>query len=476
MVAWLCVAASAQGTFVEPDAEVLWTVDGPANVYFGWAVSELGDVDGDGAMDVITAAPSQDANVGATYVYSGATGTLLYTFQEADGRNQGWGIADGGDVDGDGIHDIVSGAPGGLNFPGQVFVYSGATGVLVRTLTAGVVGDAFGTAVANIGDVDGDGYGDLAVGAPDQESTGLLAGRVTLFSGVDGHVLRTIDGEGADDRFGSGLGPIGDVDGDGLDDLVIGARDAGDTLGGRVTVVSSADGAVIVGPLAGAATSAELGSFFVAGVGDVDGDSIPDVYGGDYADGAFGYGSGRAYVFSGADGTTIHEFEGAAGDGLGCGRTARDMDGDGVWDLAIGSYTSGAGAVYAGKVQVFSGVDGSVLRTFTSTTAGETFGFDTVGLGDVDGDGDGDLLVGAATGGRLYVLKGNTAVETTPPTDAGTAPTTPPDTGEVDTDTDVDTGTPPAGDDDDEGCGCASGPSGGWFGVLGLLLVRSRRR
>ena len=96
----------------------------------------------------------------------------------------------------------------------------------------------------------------------------------------------------------------------------------------------------------------------------------------------------------------------AAGDGIGPGREAGDVDRDGLVDLAIGSWISNDGAPTAGQVEIYSGKDGSLLRRLTSTTAGENFGFDAVGLGDLDGDRVPDLVVSAATGERVYLIAG----------------------------------------------------------------------
>jgi hypothetical protein len=82
------------------------------------------------------------------------------------------------------------------------------------------------------------------------------------------------------------------------------------------------------------------------------------------------------------------------------------VDGDGLVDLAVGSYTSSDGAPQAGKVEIFSGVDGTLIRRITSTTALENLGFDTVGVGDLNEDGVPDLLISAASGDRVYVVAG----------------------------------------------------------------------
>ncbi len=137
-------------------------------------------------------------------------------------------------------------------------------------------------------------------------------------------------------------------------------------------------------------------------MGDVNGDGIPDVYGADFDDSPDF--SGRAGVYSGRDGSELLSWNGAPAAGLGPGREACDVNGDGRPDLAIGSYTYGADG--AGRVQIFSGADGSALRTVTSTTPGEALGFDAVGLGDVNDDAVPDLLVSAANGDTVYLIAG----------------------------------------------------------------------
>ena len=155
-------AATETDGFVEP-VEVLHTLSGtnPGAAY-GWAVSELGDVDGDTKTDLIVGEPFTAA--GTTWVYSGRTGDLLYRLDGAPGDQQGYAIADAGDTDGDGVPDVVSGAPGAGR--GSAYVYSGATGRLLHRFSRGRDGDFFGAAVAGAGDVDRDGRADVLVGAP----------------------------------------------------------------------------------------------------------------------------------------------------------------------------------------------------------------------------------------------------------------------------------------------------------------------
>jgi FG-GAP repeat protein len=102
----------------------------------------------------------------------------------------------------------------------------------------------------------------------------------------------------------------------------------------------------------------------------------------------------------------LHSWLGAPGAGLGPGRGAGDVNGDGVNDLAVGSYTSSDGAPQAGRIDIFSGATGAPLRTITSTTAGENLGFDAVGVGDVNRDRRPDLLASAAEGDTVYMIAG----------------------------------------------------------------------
>jgi hypothetical protein len=119
------------------------------------------------------------------------------------------------------------------------------------------------------------------------------------------------------------------------------------------------------------------------------------VYASDWSNAAKGPSTGRIYVHSGKDGRRLYALTGEGpGDGFGTSpSTAGDVDGDGAADLVVGAWQHGSAAIGAGRVYLYSGRRGALIKTFTCRTPGDTLGFDAVGLGDVDGDGTVDLLI-----------------------------------------------------------------------------------
>lgn len=413
------VKADFADPFVEP-VKILRQLDGEAaNDQFGWIARSAGDVDGDRVLDIVTSAPTKDvkgANAGRIYVYSAKSGKLLWTADGAPGDRLGTGLEHAGDTNRDGVPDVVAGAPGGA----YARVFSGRDGRVLLTVHAEATSDAFGNHVSTVGDVNDDGHADLIVGAPGNNSGGTRAGRAYVYSGKDGSVLLTLTGERAGDGFGSTVaGQTALRQGDGRPQgdgkttlLIVGAPSAGPNALGRTYVykdLSTKPAFVIEADETGNA----LGAMFVSAPGDVDGDSVPDVYASDFSNAARGPSTGRIYVHSGRDGRRILTLTGeTAGEGFGTSPSvAGDVDGDGHADLIVGAWQYGGAAVSGGRAYLHSGRDGRVIKTFTCRTPGDALGFDAVGLGDTDGDGTIDLLLTSAWSGingyhsgRLFVV------------------------------------------------------------------------
>lgn len=386
-----------------------WRGEG-AEGEFGWIARNIGDVDGDGIADVTTSAPSLDvggAHAGRIYVFSGRTGKELWRTSGSPEDRLGLGIEACGDVNADGTPDVIASAPGA----GKAYVYSGNDGKVLLTFEAEDAEDFFGRKVSDVGDFNGDGHDDVLVGAPRNDAGGENAGRVYLYSGKDGSVLHTFTGSVEGERMGSS--GAGYADGERVF-LVVGAPGGGPNKTGRVDVYRGRE-AELAFTIDSDATGGALGGMFVSVVGDVDADGVPDIYASDWANRAKGERTGRIYVHSGATGSRILTLTGeAAGDGFGIGPAdAGDVNGDGYDDLIIGAWRHGSAAESGGKAYLYSGKDGSLLRSYTCKVAGDTFGFDATGMGDVDGDGQFDFLLTSAwsavngeKSGRMFILSG----------------------------------------------------------------------
>ena len=386
---------------------MLYTFDGDADGdQFGSAVAGAGDVNMDGFDDVIVGARYDDSNgtdSGSVTVFSGADGSVLYTFGgDAASDWFGHSVGGAGDVNSDGVPDLIVGAPGIGNDPdrpGFARVLSGADGSVLHTFDGDGTADLFGYSVSTVGDVDGDGFDGMIVGARQDDNNGSNSGSARVFSGRDGSTLYSFDGDSADDWFGFSVGVAGDVNGDGCPDLVVGARGDSDSEPGWAHVFSGSDGSTLYTFYGD--RGAQLGNA-VSGAGDVDGDGLDDVIVGAHQTEVNGiYHAGRACVFSGADGSTLHTFEGdSSDDHLGSKVSdVGDVDGDGYADLLVSAPKDDKNGTQSGTIWVFSGADGSVLHTFDGDAAGDWYGHGIGGAGDVNGDGSPDFVVGAIVGG-----------------------------------------------------------------------------
>ena len=196
-----------------------------------------GDNNADGFDDIIAGAPFADGiggvDSGYTRTLSGADGSVLSTAPGPVANLQlGYQLANLGDLDDDGYDDVA------ISGPGAVRVFSGRTAAGIFTLRETNPGDEFGEAIAGAGDVNGDGTPDIIVGAP---GAGGGAGEVQVFSGTDASVLHTLTNPSV--RFGSAVDGVGDINSDGRDDFVVAADSV--TRGNRVLVLSGLDGSVL---------------------------------------------------------------------------------------------------------------------------------------------------------------------------------------------------------------------------------------
>jgi hypothetical protein len=400
---------------------LLWIfTGGAAGDHFGYSVSGAGDADNDGYDDLIVGAPDNDAggdDAGRAYVYSGQTGGLLWTLTgQAANDHLGGSVSGAGDVNNDGHDDLILGVPiAGGGAVGRAYVYSGQTGALLWTFTAGAANDGFGNSVSGAGDVNNDGYDDLIVGAHKNNTGGTYAGQAYVYSGQTGGLLCTFTGEVPLDEFGISVSGAGDVNNDGYDDLIVGAflNDAEGYDAGRAYVYSGHTGVIC---FTGEAVGDSLG-FSVSGAGDVNNDGYDDLIVGANGNDAGGESAGRTYVYSGQTGGQLWIFTGeAAGDNFGNSVSgAGDVDNDGYDDLIVGAHFNDAGGENAGRAYVYSGQTSALLRTFTGEAANDYFGRSVSGAGDVNDDGYDDLIVGApqndaggTNAGRAYVYSGQT--------------------------------------------------------------------
>jgi hypothetical protein len=418
LIGWTGAVPAVCGESSRDTTYTLYTLEGEAaGANFGLSVSGAEDVDNDGCDDVIIGAPGNyvsGSDSGHVYVYSGRTGDLLWRFSgEVPGHAFGYSVCGAGDVDSDGYADLIVGAPFGYagdSVGGRAYVYSGQNGNLLWTFSVEEQHGLLGHSVSGAGDTDDDGYDDLVVGAPYISILAAYAGEVYVYSGRTGDLMTSLPGQTPYAEFGSSVSGAGDVDGDGHDDLIVGAYNSNVGGPGRADVFSGRTGGRLF------TFTGEAGfDFFgwsVSGVGDANDDGYADLIVGAYGNDAGGERAGRAYVYSGCTALLLEVFTGeAARDYLGWSVSgAGDVNNDGYADLIAGAPGNDGGGVDAGRAYVYSGRSGNVLGMFTGEAAGDQFGLSVSGAGDVNNDGYAEFIVGApyndAAGdaaGRAYV-------------------------------------------------------------------------
>ncbi|MEZ5967143.1 MAG: integrin alpha [Planctomycetota bacterium] len=396
------VGAFLLGAGTAQTNRVLYTMSGDAaGDALGEAVSGCGDLDGDGLADVVVGGPWSDAGGTDSGKVSlvGRGGRVIATLVGANpGDLFGFAVAGLGDVDGDGVEDLIVGAPGanprGVH-SGRTQVLSGRTRSVLYTIDGDAAGDECGYAVGSAADIDRDGRADFIVGFHLADAPRPDTGIARVYSGRDGSVLRDLRGVAEGDHFGAWVGEVGDVNADGFPDFIVTApwADVGFLKSGSATVYSGADGSVLH-LLHGQGAGHEFGTAF-AKIGDVDGDGHADLFIAEPEHKLNGDDAGAVRLFSGRTGAQLlilhgsHPYE-YFGLTIGGG----DFDADGVPDLVVGAFLEDTGAPNGGTVYVYSGATFARIFAAHGSAHSDQLGRGVAFAGDLDGDGIGDIIAG----------------------------------------------------------------------------------
>lgn len=362
---------------------------------FGYCVASVGDIDADGVLDFAVGQPaasfgevgswSSEPLQGRVALYRSSDGKPLLELRGEHERELfGTAIVGLGDLDGDRADDFAVGSA----FAGEVRVYSGRSGALLRRLRGFDEGDTsvFGLSLAAVNDLDGDGARELVVGSPlrppkllgdTRSDTDSDTGGAYVFSGRTGALLRTF-ATGVDDLergrwFGRVVASAGDVDGDGADDIAI-------ATSGELRL--DFDGRRWSPQLAGTASRLELPQALRATQPAVERELALPPRG------------GRVSIFSGRSGALLRQLtgdDGSGSSGFGCALAAvDDVDGDGRPEFAVGAdRAAGGGAVF-----VYSSANGRRLATVSGGALASAFGWALANVGDQNDDGVADLAIG----------------------------------------------------------------------------------
>ena len=399
-----------------------------ASAFMGFSVASAGDVNGDGYSDVIVGAERYDngqLDEGAAFVYHGsATGisTIAATIVESNQASawMGRSVASAGDVNGDGYSDVIAGAyqfTNGQSFEGAAFVYHGsATGIstIATTIVESNQANALmGCSVASAGDVNGDGYSDIIVGAQLYDNGQADEGAAFVYhgsaAGINSTAAAIVESNQAIAYLGVSVASAGDVNGDGYSDVIVGAvyYDNGQIDEGAAFVYhGSATGINITAAVMVESNQANARmGISVASAGDVNGDGYSDVIVGAYNYNNGQASEGAAFVYHGSAtginttaATILESNQVTAQLGISVS-SAGDVNGDGYSDVIIGAYTydngqtdEGAAFVYHGSV---TGINTTAAAMVECNQANAYMGYSVASAGDVNGDGYSDVIVGA---------------------------------------------------------------------------------
>jgi len=356
----------------------------------GRSVAHISDFDGDGISDYAYSEHGSQY-MGKVHIVSGATGNDL-TVYTGSSTNDFFGsaIADAGDLDNDGLSDVIIGATG-AGTSGKVYVYSQNTQLFA--FDGSSISGSIGEAVANASDVNNDGVPDILASSPDNYSfSSGNYGRVVVWSGANGAILHQIDQSGQT-MFGTSLAGLGDIDNDGYGDFAASAPyfSLAGIINGKVEAFSGATGNPIF--MKANFNGVSYGST-IANLGDVNNDGINDLGCADHNFNSGSTGQGEFRVVSGATGIDLYDIYGSTGDYLGFSlSSAGDLNNDGHSEFMAGAPQFGTSS-QDGYVQIYDGATGALLDTITMPSDIK-FGSNICELGDVNNDGSPEVVCAA---------------------------------------------------------------------------------
>jgi hypothetical protein len=418
-----------------------------ASAAMGISVGSAGDVNGDGYSDVIVGAYQYDngeTNEGAAFLYHGSATGITITAAAMLECNQvnaqmGQSVASAGDVNGDGYSDVIVGAwqyDNGETDEGAAFTYHGSATGINSTATAMIESNqadaSMGYSVAGAGDVNGDGYSDIIIGASGYDNGETDEGAAFIYhgsaTGISTTAAAILESNQSSAQMGRSVAGAGDVNGDGYSDVIVGAYgyDNGESNEGAAFIYHGTATGILTTAIVmieGNQTNASLGTS-VAGAGDINGDGYSDIivgvafysHGESFEGGAFTYhGSAIGITTTAAtiiESNQVNAIMGNSVDGAG------DVNGDGYSDVIVGAFHYANGETNEGAAFIYHGSATGIINTATfmteSNKAFAEMGFSVAGAGDVNGDGYSDVIVGvvgytngATTGGAAYIYQGS---------------------------------------------------------------------
>ncbi|SDH39154.1 FG-GAP repeat-containing protein [Dyadobacter soli] len=414
-----------------------------ANAWFGTAVASAGDVNGDGYSDILVGCYTYDngqTDEGHVFVYHGGaegigTNEALTLSGGVSGAMIGYSVASAGDVNSDGFDDVIVGAPeydyNGIT-GGIAIVYNGsADGIDANNkviLSKTKPGSYFGSSVAAAGDVNGDGYGDIIIGARDYSDGQNKEGAAFIFpgsnSGIVAGLSQTLQKDVANAGLGTSVSGAGDINRDGFADVVIGAPNfaSGQNTFGAIYIYygSSNNGAQNPTMIQGYSVNSGFGSD-VSSAGDINGDGFSDVIAGAYAESLGEVQEGAAYIFQGANGginsagKVLQSNQPNAWFGASVA-SAGDVNADGFGDIVVGAPYYDKNEFNEGVAFVYYGNSSGVISANPAPAIleinmlGAQFGSSVQSAGDVNGDGYSDIVIGAKYASNGQTEEGKIAV------------------------------------------------------------------